>query len=249
MIEKRFVVKDTKPQNKKRRKEKEKMDSRDSFRKRLVDLERPTSIAIADFWGKSFDKHQQQPHHHHILHTINRRIAISRRVTFRNSPEDTVNIEIPDEDEMKKRWFTQAELYMLRKDCVNTFKRLEVMERLKDDDSICARGLSIVDDTALKEREDLVKKIVHVVMEEQRKHAKMSENSNDEIAKMCHEISYKTTMDAIRIAKEDQKEAEEYLEATRDEINKTRHKWRPKKLQDLDLSSVLARFVKVGTIN
>lgn len=27
------------------------------------------------------------------------------------------------------------------------------------------------------------------------------------IAKMCHEISYKTTIDAIRIVKEDQKEA------------------------------------------
>lgn len=52
---------------------------------------------------------------------------------------------------------------------------------------------------------------------------------------MCHEISYKTTIDAIRIVKEDQKEAEEYLETTR-------HEWRPKKLQDPDLSSVLARF-------
>jgi hypothetical protein len=122
---------------------------------------------------------------------------------------------------------------------------------LKDDDSICARGLSIVDDTALKEREDRVEKKVHVVMEEQRKFTIMSTEheieilsgkSNDTIVKMCHEISYKTTMDAIGIAKEDQKEVEEYLETTRIGVIKTRHKWRPKKLQDLDLSSALARF-------
>ena len=82
------------------------MDSGDIFRKRL-NRERPM-ITAADY-GKSFDKHQQQKQqqqqqqqHHRNLHIVSRRMAIFRKVTFRDSPEDIANIETPDEDEMKK---------------------------------------------------------------------------------------------------------------------------------------------------
>ena len=154
-----------------------------------------------------------------------------KRVSFHSS-EDITNIETPDEAEVNERWYTSTEYYMFRREAVNTVRKRERVKGLKDDAYICLRGLEMVDDIALKVREEVYKKASQMVMEGQRTHTNNNNNNSngdqvllseshlsDTIAKMYQEISYETKMKALKLAEENHNEAQEYLEKTRESFD------------------------------
>mmetsp|Transcript_21363 Transcript_21363/g.34373 ORF Transcript_21363/g.34373 Transcript_21363/m.34373 type:complete len:210 (-) Transcript_21363:63-692(-) len=159
----------------------------------------------------------------------------SLHVVFK-SEADVKNVEIPGEDEMKERWYTQGEYFFIKKEAMNTVRRLGSTKGLQDDENITSRGLEIIDNTAVKERETRIKKAVGTVLRKQRS---LTEESLDdsstsgspgrpltdfeamaEIAKEYREVSSSAELTAIKKAHLDQKEAEEYLEDVRSQLKK-----------------------------
>ena len=217
------------------------MESQDSTNTK----QSPESPRSAMDIGNSIDE-QKPP-----LHRSNasRPLSHIQRVQF-NSSEDIATHETPDEAELNERWYTNGEYFFFRRDAMNTVRKRERVKGLKDDDGICLRGLEMVDDAVLKVREALVKKAIQTVLEEQRTHTDSNTSNgdqqlssethhNDIIAKKYHEISYETIMKAIKIAEENQNEAQEYLGTTRIELSA---KESSKERNSQDILNLLGRF-------
>ena len=166
--------------------------------------------------------------------------------------EEIVKVETPCDEEIKQRWYSQGEYFFIKKDAMNTVRRLGSCKSLKDDESISSRGLEIVDNELVKEREARIKKAVSTVLKKQRsltedssiddgsastgRHFRASA-ATIEIAKEYHEISTSAEFSAIKKASIDQKESEEYLEDTK-------RQWKKAERRNRGPTKLLRRLMK-----
>ena len=155
-----------------------------------------------------------------------------QHVMFKSEAE-IQSFDPPCDEEMKERWYTDGEYFFIKKDAMNTVRRLASTKGLKDDDRTSIRGLEIVDKTSVKEREARIKEAVKIVLERQRTLTEDTtvggaDSASDgsvkraadeevllEIAKTYHEVACCAEEIAVQNACLDRKEAEEYLKELR----------------------------------
>ena len=162
---------------------------------------------------------------------------------------DRVSIyQIESYEEVEKRWYTSGEYFFIKKDALNTVRRMS-NTTIRESDSSTTRGLEIVESEAIRKRKSLIASAVKVVLDIEKQHhqqkgdrygggnsslssspsasgsKKVVVDPAETIAEACRMITHDSVEKSIRIAARDAHEAARILKDIRHELgyNSTNH--------------------------
>lgn len=120
---------------------------------------------------------------------------------------DVREVVKPSVSEFRNRWYTQGEYFVIKKQAMNTVRRMATTT-LQDDDRICTRGLEIVDDEAVKRRKLHINSTVQRVLQEQEDQRTGKDVDPEEIAEIYREITIPAVQKSIQTAHDDAQDVE-----------------------------------------
>jgi hypothetical protein len=132
--------------------------------------------------------------------------------------------QIDSYEESEKRWYTNGEYFFIKKDAMNTVRRMSTSS-IQESDSVSTRGLEIVESEALRKRKQAVSSAVHAVLNEKGA-------PPEAIAEAYRNATLECVEKSIEMAASDAKDAECILEGVRKDLEKNRNGKR-KKIGDL----------------
>jgi hypothetical protein len=103
-------------------------------------------------------------------------------------------------------WYSNSEYFFMRRQATNMAKRMEDC----DDEIDCSRGLEIVENNAVKERNKRIQGLVQEVLQKQGQDA-----DPEELAKISRKVSKDSRRKSLENAVDDAKHAKLYLSDTR----------------------------------
>ena len=122
-------------------------------------------------------------------------------VVMFNEDVDIREVKKPSNAEFKNRWYSQGEYFYIKKEAMNTVRRMSTT-KIREDERTCTRGLDMVEDTAVKRRKETIDSTVKLVLQEQ------EENNNpDEIAEIYKEMTSPCVEKSILAAQDDARAA------------------------------------------
>lgn len=128
----------------------------------------------------------------------------SLSVSFVEGPPKIQEVHI-DEDEVKQRWYTNGEYFFIKKEAMNSVRRLATT-RVEESDSFSSRGLEIVDDAQVKRRKETIDGTVQTILEAQSKRG-----SNPEmLSPLYKQITQSCIKESLQNATRDANDAKEY---------------------------------------
>mmetsp|Transcript_108283 Transcript_108283/g.162015 ORF Transcript_108283/g.162015 Transcript_108283/m.162015 type:complete len:203 (-) Transcript_108283:109-717(-) len=126
---------------------------------------------------------------------------------------DSVNVhQIESYEESEKRWYTNGEYFFIKKDALNTVRRMN-NSNIKESNSVSTRGLEIVECEALRRRKQAISSAVSTVLNEKGA-------PPEAIAVAYRNATMESVEKSIEMAASDAKDAECILKDVREDLEK-----------------------------
>lgn len=128
-------------------------------------------------------------------------------VNFSENPPEVLQELTIDAAEIKQRWYTNGEYFWIKKEALNSVRRMSTT-RVHESDNFTARGLEIIDDTQVRRRKETIDTTVQRVLEAQEKRG----SSPEMLSPLYKQITQPCVKESLKSAKQNAKEAKAYME-------------------------------------
>jgi hypothetical protein len=129
---------------------------------------------------------------------------------------ESVNVhQVESYGDAEKRWYTNGEYFFIKKDALNTVRRMN-NSNIQETNSICTRGLEIVESEAQRRRKRAISCAVNAVLNEKGA-------PPEAIAEAYRNATIECVEKSIEMAAHDAKDAESILKDVRKDLEKNRY--------------------------